>query len=319
MLTNVHIVIPVYDDWGSVAPPLSRIGKTLAVPPAVLLVDDGSSAPVPADLGQGLRSLIRSVEVLHLRRNLGHQRAIAVGLMHLLLNARGDAVVVMDADGEDLPEHVAVLLDRLRQTGQPAVFAARSRRLEGAVFRLFYALYLLAHRVLVGWNVRMGNFSALRWDLLRTLGVTAELWNHYAAAVCRTRAQIGTIALPRGRRLLGSSRMSFASLVAHGLSAISVFGDIVAVRLLAGVTAVCVAGGAAAASIAACVLTGAWAPPAGAVLALTALGLFVGHAALVCFVLAFLLLNGRSQLTTVPERDCPCFVDRVEELHLTDV
>ena len=128
MLTNVHIVIPVYDDWGSVAPLLSRIGKTLAVPPAVLLVDDGSSAPVPADLGQGLRSLIRSVEVLHLRRNLGHQRAIAVGLMHLLLNARGDAVVVMDADGEDLPEHVAVLLDLLRQTGQPAVFAAAAWR-----------------------------------------------------------------------------------------------------------------------------------------------------------------------------------------------
>jgi polyisoprenyl-phosphate glycosyltransferase len=319
MLTDVHIVIPVFDDWGSVPLLLSRIGKTLAIPPAVLLVDDGSSAPVPADLGQGLRSLVRSVEILHLRRNLGHQRAIAVGLMHLLANVRGDAVVVMDADGEDLPEHVAVLLDHLQRTDQAAVFAARSRRLEGAIFRFFYALYLFAHRVLVGRHVRMGNFSALRWDLLRTLGVTPELWNHYAAAVCRTGARIGTIPLPRGQRLHGSSRMSFAALVAHGLSAISVFGDIVAVRLLTGVTAVCVAGGAAAASIVACVLTGVWVPPAGATLALTALGLFLGHAVLICFVLAFLLLNGRSQLSTVPERNCLCFVDHVEELHLTDV
>jgi hypothetical protein len=319
MLEDVHLVIPVYNDWGSVSSLLSRIGKTLAAPPAVLLVDDGSSAPAPADLGEGLRPMFRAVEILHLRRNLGHQRAIAVGLMHLLANARGDAVVVMDADGQDQPEHVAMLLDRLGQTDRAAVFAARSRRLEGTIFRFFYALYLLAHRVLVGWNVRMGNFSAVRWELLRSLGVTSELWNHYAAAVCRTGAGIETIPLPRGPRLHGSSRMSFTALVAHGLSAISVFGDIVAVRLLTGATAVSVAGGVAAVSIVACILAGVWTPPLGAAFALISLGLFVGQGALICFLLAFLLLNSRSELTTIPERDCLCFVDRVEELRLTDV
>ncbi len=112
--------------------------------------------------------------------------------------------------------------------------------------------------------------------------------------------------------------MSFASLVAHGLSAISVFGDLVAVRLLSGATLVWVAGGAAAAAMALLVGFGFWIPSTGAILALAALGLFLGNAVLLCFLLAFLLLNSRSQLNAIPERDCLCFVDRVEKLPLTD-
>jgi hypothetical protein len=40
------------------------------------------------------------------------------------------------------------------------------------------------------------------------------------------------IPIPRGQRIEGSSQMNFVSLVGHGLSAISVFGDVVGIRLL---------------------------------------------------------------------------------------
>src|SRR2546425_10710991 len=68
--------------------------------------------------------------------------------------------------------------------------------------------------------------------LFRSLVVMSELWNHYAAAVFRSGLPFTTTPIPRGYRIAGTSRMNFVSLTAHGMSAISVFGDVVGVRLL---------------------------------------------------------------------------------------
>jgi hypothetical protein len=59
-----------------------------------------------------------------------------------------------------------------------------------------------------------------------------ELWNHYAAAVFRSRLPYASVPTSRGTRLHGASKMRFVSLVAHGLSAMSVFGETVGVRLM---------------------------------------------------------------------------------------
>ena len=61
---------------------------------------------------------------------------------------------------------------------------------------------------------------------------SSELWNHYAAAVLKTRLPYTSVPTIRGRRLQGDSRMGFVSLAVHGLSALSVFSDTLGVRLL---------------------------------------------------------------------------------------
>ena len=100
--------------------------------------------------------------------------------------------------------------------------------------------------MLTGVAVRVGNFSIMPFSYLRTLLVVSELWNHYAAAMHRAGLPFVMVPIPRGQRIAGRSTMNFVSLVTHGLSAISVFGDIVGVRLLiasvlgAFVAAVCV-------------------------------------------------------------------------------
>jgi len=143
------------------------------------------------------------------------------------------AVVVMDGDGEDRPEDVPRLLDALaRGSGEQVVFAARTRRMESPLFRLFYQLFRGLSRLLTGHPVRVGNFSVLTPAALHRLVVVSELWNHYAAAVFRSRIRFGAIPLARGERYDGRSQMRFAELVRHGLSSISVFGDLVGVRLL---------------------------------------------------------------------------------------
>jgi polyisoprenyl-phosphate glycosyltransferase len=193
-------------------------------------VDDGSIQSCPAEQFRSQYAVLRSIQVLRLRRNLGHQRSIAIGLVHLRKTMSCDAVLVMDGDGEDTPEGALELLRSFSAT--TAVFAERSRRTESIVFQFFYKLYKVIHLAFTGVAVKMGNFSILPWHYLDTLVVMSELWNHYAAAVVRSRLPYATTPIPRGYRITGTSKMNFVSLVTHGMSAISVFSDIVGVRLL---------------------------------------------------------------------------------------
>src|SRR2546425_1137496 len=58
------------------------------------------------------------------------------------------------------------------------------------------------------------------------------MWNHYAAAVSKSRHALALVPTQRAQRLDGKSKMNYSNLVIHGLSAMSVHGDTIRVRLL---------------------------------------------------------------------------------------
>lgn len=233
---HVTVVMPLRDDWLSARELIRRLDVAVSSCSChleILLVDDGSTETCrPADF-QHPFAIIKAIRKLRLRRNLGHQRAIAVGLAHIERTVSCDAVVIMDADGEDTADGALQLIrSYLDEQGVRAIFAERSRRTESFTFRLSYSAFKALHRALTGLSVRVGNFSILPAKYLRTLVVMPEMWNHYAAAVFRSSLPFTMIPIPRGHRIAGTLRMNFVSLVTHGLSAISVFGDVVGVRLL---------------------------------------------------------------------------------------
>jgi len=233
---RLAIVIPIFNDWNCARKLLPLLDDSLAATPGeicVLLVDDGSSVPAPNDLVEKPLQSIREVRILRLRQNLGHQRAIAIGLYCVNQRFSADATIVMDGDGEDRPESIPALLEALQKSGgREAVFAARTKRLEKPLFRFFYQAYRLIHRILTGLPVRIGNFSVIPKSSADRLMVSSDLWNHYAAAVVQTRMPLRTLPMPRARRLDGASQMNFLALVTHGLRAISVYSETVSVRLL---------------------------------------------------------------------------------------
>lgn len=229
--------MPVYDDFRSAGVVVSQLETALessGVRVTAVLVDDGSSEPAEGMAVEPGWRTVERVEVVRLRRNLGHQRAIAVGLAWVFEEETCDAVVVMDADGQDHPREVPRLIAACERQPRPAiVFAARSRRrAESLAFRCGYQLYKALHAVLVGFRVRVGNFSIVPWSVLERLVAVTELWNHYAAGVFKARLPYTTIDVERGPRISGTTRMDFAALLAHGLSAISVFSERVGARLI---------------------------------------------------------------------------------------
>jgi glycosyltransferase involved in cell wall biosynthesis len=175
---RIVAAIPVLDDWESLAILLERLDAVAARESwscAVLAIDDGSADPGAARCLARPYAALESVEVLQLARNLGHQRAIAIGLSFLHEERSGDVVVVMDGDGEDRPEDIPRLLEEYeRQGASRVVFAQRSRRSEGLAFRLCYQIYRLLHWILTGIAVRVGNFSLMPFERLATFVVVSR-------------------------------------------------------------------------------------------------------------------------------------------------
>jgi glycosyltransferase involved in cell wall biosynthesis len=280
----------------------------------ILVVDDGSTRD-PSNSWAGPLLSIDRIDRMRLRRNVGHQRAIALGLVWVHGNVKCDRIVVMDSDGEDRPADVPMLLERFEQEGGArVVFAARRRRTESAVFRLFYHAYRAVHVLLTGISVRVGNFSVVPFRALGRLVVASELWNHYAAAVFRSRLPYTTVPLARGERLQGISKMNFPSLVVHGLSAISVFSDIVGARMLAALTGLTLLSAASIGVVIALRLGTGLAIPGWATYTAGLLLVILLQAVVASFLLVFIIVSLRTGAGFLPLRDAAYFVESVDQV-----
>ena len=231
---KIVIVIPVFDDWESFGSLVEEIGRSVDFglhKVSVVAVDDCSSNAADLSALNARRGKLSKVGLVRLASNLGPMRAIAVGLVVANETEDPDAVIVMDADGEDQPCDIARLLSEWDAGPQRIVVARRAERSEGQMFKFFYGVYKRAFRLLVGKSISFGNFCLLPREALSILVHTPAIWNNLPAAIIRSRIPYSQLDTKRGQRIAGKSSMNFVSLSVHGVSAISVFTDLVLLRL----------------------------------------------------------------------------------------
>ena len=174
------------------------------------------------------------ITVVHLNVNVGHQRAIAIGLQYLYNEENDkDYIVVLDSDGEDRPQDIPLLLVQAQQEeNQKIVFAKRKKRQEAFWFKAGYFLYKKLFKYLTGNEISFGNFSVIPAELLPRVVYLGALWNHYSGSIIQSRVPLAKVLLDRGKRYQGVSKMNFNSLVIHGLSSISIYFDQISVKIL---------------------------------------------------------------------------------------
>lgn len=321
---NTYILlIPVFNDWDALSRLLDELHSQLSevqVAAEVILVDDASTIALPEKLMEqvssyrGSDSGLISVNALSLRRNLGHQRAIAVGLAYIAEHKPGLSVVVMDCDGEDRAVDVPQLLDMHQQTAASVVFARRQQRSEAWGFRLGYRVYRSLFALLTGKQMRMGNFSVLSADAVARLVSVSELWNHYVAAILKSGLPYCQVDTDRGQRYAGNSKMNWSALVVHGLSSIAVFADTVGVRALVATLGFIASVVLAMAVVVGIRLTTDLAIPGWASTMFMALSILMMNGLLLSALFLFLVLSGRNQAGFIPIRDYRFFILSVKGL-----
>jgi dolichol-phosphate mannosyltransferase len=140
------IIAPIYNEFENIPTLWERISQVMDSTGEaweLILVDDGSSDGSTDQIRELAASDARVRPVIF-ARNFGHQIAVTAGLDY----ARGQAIVVIDADLQDPPEVILELAEKWKE-GYEVVYAVRSEREGESWFKLFTAsmFYRLIYRI----------------------------------------------------------------------------------------------------------------------------------------------------------------------------
>ncbi len=220
----ISVVAPMHNEEGTAHEFHRRVCAALeGVPFELVLVDDGSFDRTDAVLREIAESDQR-VKVISLSRNFGHQTAITAGLDH----ARGDAVVMIDADLQDPPELIPDMLDRWRG-GADIVYAVRTER-EGetafkrATARWFYRLISKLSDVKLQEN--SGDFRLLDRRALAALLSMRERNRYLRGMTVWVGFTQTAVEYKRDPRYAGETKFSVGKMMRFALDAIASFSHV---------------------------------------------------------------------------------------------
>ena len=223
-MKKIIILIPVYNDWESLHKLLIEINHSIKFIKNIqfncVIVNDSSKIPVPEIKKP---SNITAIELINMKKNKGHARCNAFAIRHLSKIDNFDHLILMDGDGEDRPEEIALLVEQALSEENTSVVAKRVKRSEGLFFQFLYQAHKIITILFTGKNINFGNYSCLTKLDVKKLSTKKSLWSSFSGSLKFHIPELNSIKSKRGLRYFGPSKMSLFKLFVHSLSIIAVF------------------------------------------------------------------------------------------------
>ena len=223
-MKKIIIIIPVFNDWESLEKLILEIDKIIYklknVTIECLIINDASTKNQPQFKSP---KNFKDIKILNMKKNQGHARCNAFGIRYVFNNKKFDFLILMDGDGEDRPEEIIDLVDKIQLNPEASVVAKRVKRSEGFFFKFLYLMHKILTLIFTGKKVNFGNYSCLTKKDVGKIHSEASLWSSYSGTVIKNISNFNKINSIRGKRFFGPSKMSFFNLVIHSLSIIAVF------------------------------------------------------------------------------------------------
>ena len=232
-MKKIKILIPVYNDWESVFKLLENINleaSKIDINFSVIIINDASTDSIPK-LSTSLDNL-KSIQIIHMKENKGHARCNAAGLKYIYEKEDFDYVIPMDADGEDRPEELSLLIEKIKEYPDTAVTANRIKRSEGLMFKFCYLAHKYLTFVFTGQTIKYGNYTCLPKTIVNRMINEPATWSSFSGSLAKVAKEKNSIPSERGKRYFGPSKMSFMNLLKHSLSIIAVFKKTLLIRSL---------------------------------------------------------------------------------------
>ena len=207
--TDVTVLLPAYNEAENLRDLLPRVAAILDALPGdnrILVVDDGSrdgTARVAEEL-----ALPVPQRVLRLRMNSGKSAALQAGFRTL----RSSWVVLMDADGQDVPEEIPRMLEHARAERLALVTGARGRRQDRRVKRWTSKIYNRVTASMTG--IEGSDFNSglklIRGDAAESLTLYGELHRYIPVLAHWNGFGTGELVVDHRDRLHGRSKFGRA-------------------------------------------------------------------------------------------------------------
>ena len=230
-MSKIKILIPAYNDWRSAFKLLEDVNSEVSKLEgefSIIIVNDTSSEDRP-ELLDDLVSL-KSIQVINMRENRGHARCNAAGLKYINEREDFDYIIPMDADGEDRPQELSLLIEKIKEYPNTVVTANRVKRSEGYLFKFCYLVHKYLTLVFTGQTIKYGNYTCLPKSIVNKMINEAATWSSFSGSLAKTVKDKKSIPSERGTRYFGPSKMSFINLLKHSLSIIAVFKTTLLIR-----------------------------------------------------------------------------------------
>ena len=223
-IKKIYLLIPLYNDWISLNRLLKNINKNAKnknINFHILIVND-CSIQKKVIFKNNLKN-IKSIKILNLRFNFGHDRAIAIGLKYLDKNKKFDYVITMDSDGEDNPKYLKSFIKKIKNLENLTIVTRRKKRSVSSIFSTLYLIHLLILYFFVGKWINFGGYNCLPKSIVKKLVKQKTLWGNYSATIFSIDKKLIFLNTDRSKRYHGPSQMNYFKLFLHSLSILAVF------------------------------------------------------------------------------------------------
>lgn len=229
-MTNLFL-IPLYNDWNSLKVLLKNINSELKkkkLVSEIIVINDCSNKSERVDIKK--LKWITKVKIINLKKNLGSQKAIFVGLKYILSKNYKGILTILDSDGEDDVKKIIQLITNATNKPNSIILARRSQRTEGNLLKIMNQLRLFTNYLLTGNSINFGNFSSFNIDILKNLLTNNNLWVAYSGGVLKNYNNFFFINAKKQLRYEGSTKVNIYFLISHSINILSIFWKKIAYR-----------------------------------------------------------------------------------------
>ncbi len=223
MLKNI-IIIPIYNDWRSLNKLLFQLDNIFKsyekIKHEILILNDNSTEKVNIDKHN--LSSIHKISIIKLNKNLGSQKAIAVGLNYLKKKAKECFITIMDGDGEDDPLQIKNMLEEAEQNQDFIITSNRKKREESLLIQVLYKIHLLITFIFTLKWISFGNFTTFNSKNISKILSNSNSWYAHSSSVLNN-CKIKRLYAKRTKRYYDKSKVNLLSLMEHALRVNVVF------------------------------------------------------------------------------------------------
>ncbi len=223
---NISIIIPCFNEGEVIGETIKRLQNVtqslINYKFELLLIDDGSSDQTKILIKKSMQ-IFKNIRLISFSRNFGHQLAVTAGIDY----AKGDAVILIDADLQDPPEVIGRMIEKWEE-GNEVVYGTRTQRHGESFFKkitakFFYKFLNSMSDVAIPHDT--GDFRLMDRRIVNILKAMPERQRFVRGMISWIGFRQTSIFYERQKRYAGESKYPFFKMLKFGMDGILSFSN----------------------------------------------------------------------------------------------